>query len=369
MYIGIPRERRIDEYRVGLTPAGVELLTAAGHVCHVEHDAGRGAGFSDVDFQKAGGRTVYSPEEAYGRADLIFKVSPLTKEESAWLRDDSIVMGFLHLVAGRPDVLQTLLTRHVTAIAYETIQQDDGSLPVVIPLSQVAGRMTPQIAATLLQNHHGGNGILLGGVPGVPPAEVVIIGAGTFGAAAAQAFLETGARVYLLDKNLSRLQRLDEMYGAGRKPVLMVSHDFNIRKAVTFADVLVGAVLVPGARAPIVVTRKTVRTMKPRSIILDISIDQGGCVETSRPTTHFDPTFQDEGVIHYCVPNLTSVVARTATHAFNNAAWPFMREVADRGLDAALVSMPALRHGVATHRGHVVNPALAAYLGVEEVAL
>ncbi len=369
MHIGVPRERRLDEYRVGLTPAGVELLTAADHVCHVEHDAGCGAGFSDVDYQKAGGRTVYSPEEAYGRADLVFKVSPLTSDESKWLRDDSIVMGFLHLVAGAPDVPQTLLARRVTAIAYETIQQDDGSLPVVIPLSQVAGRMTPEIAAMLLQNHHGGNGILLGGVPGVPPAEVVIIGAGTFGAAAAQACLETGATVYLLDQNLARLQRLDEIYGPGRKPVLMVSHDFNVRKVVKFADVLVGAVLVPGARAPIVVTREMVRTMKPRSIIMDISIDQGGCVETSRPTTHFDPTFKDEGVIHYCVPNMTSVVARTATHAFNNAAWPFMREIATHGLDAALAALPALRPGVATHRGHVVNPALAAHVGVQEVSL
>lgn len=320
-------------------------------------------------YQKAGARIVYSSEEAYGRADLVFKVAPLTEEEAPWLREGSILMGFLHLAAGKPDTVQALIAKRVTAIAYETIQQDDGSLPVLMPLSQVAGRMAPQVAATLLQNHHGGNGILLGGVPGVPPAEVVIIGAGTFGAAAAQAFLEVGATVYLLDHNLMRLQHLDEIYGAGRKPVMMVSHDFNIRKVAHFADVLVGAVLVPGARAPIVVTHDTVKGMKPRSILMDISIDQGGCAETSRPTTHRSPTFVEEGILHYCVPNMTSVVARTATHAFNNAAWPFMREVAAHGLDAALNDMPALRRGVATHQGHVVNLALAAHLGVREVSL
>jgi alanine dehydrogenase len=369
MHIGVPRERRIEEYRVGLTPAGVELLSAAGHVCSVEHDAGRGAGFSDVDYQKAGGRIVYSSEEAYGRADLVFKVTPLTSEEAPWLNDGSVLMGFLHLTAGQPDTVQALLAKRVTSIAYEIIQNDDGSLPVLIPLSQVAGRMAPQIAATLLQNHHGGNGILLGGVPGVPPAEVVILGAGTFGAEAARAFLEAGSSVYLLDRSLARLQRLDEIYGSGRRPVMMVSHDFNVRKAARFADVLVGAVHVPGVRAPIVVTRDLLKGMKPRSIVMDISIDQGGCVETSRPTTHKNPTFVDEGVIHYCVPNMTSVVARTATHAFNNAAWPFMREVAERGLDAALNDMPALKRGVATHQGHVVNPMLAAQLGVREVSL
>lgn len=365
MHIGIPRERRPDEYRVGLTPAGVELLTASGHTCVIEHDAGRGAGFADVHYERAGGHIVYSPEEAYGRADLVLKVAPLTSQELLWLREDSILMGFLHLAAGKPDVVQTLLAKRVTAIAYETIQEEDGTLPVLRPLSQVAGRMAPQIAATLLQNDQGGNGILLGGVPGVPPAEVVIVGAGTCGAAAAQAFLEIGASVYLLDKNLRRLQDLDALYGTGRKPVLMVSHDFNVRKVVKFADVLVGAVLVPGARAPVVITREMVRTMKPRSVILDISIDQGGCVETSRPTTHRNPTFVEEQVIHYCVPNMTAVVARTATHAFNNAAWPFVREIAHRGLDSAMAHLPGLGRGLATHRGQVVHPALAAHLGLQ----
>lgn len=369
MHIGVPRERRADEYRVGLTPAGVELLTAAGHICSVEHDAGRGAGFTDHDYEKAGGRVVYSAEEAYGRADVVFKVEPLTPEEAGLVREDSVLLGFLHLAAGLPSIVRTLLERRVTAIAYESVQENDGTLPVLVPLSQVAGKMAPQVAAALLRNDRGGNGILLGGVPGVPPAEVVIIGAGTLGAASARAFLDVGASVYLLDQSLTRLQHLDQLFGAGRRPVMMVSHDFNIRKVVGFADVVVGAVLVPGARAPIVVTREMVRSMKARSVILDISIDQGGSVETSRPTTHRTPTFVEERITHYCVPNMTSVVARTATHAFNNAAWPFMWALAHEGLETALASHQALRRGVATRNGHIVHPALATHFGVGEVAL
>jgi alanine dehydrogenase len=368
MHIGVPRERHVDEHRVGLTPAGVELLTAAGHVCSVESDAGRGAGFSNIDYERAGGRIVYSTEEAHGRADLVFRVGLVTEEEAAWLQPGAIVAGFLHLAARRRTVVEAFLEKRITAIAYETIQ-DDGALPVLMPLSQVAGRMVPQVAAWLLQNDRGGKGILLGGVPGVPPAEVVIIGAGTVGAAAARAFLGIGATVYLLDRDLARLQHIDETCAGGRRPIMMVSHPFNIRKTVRFADVLVGAVLVPGARTPVVVTREMVKSMKPRSVILDVAIDQGGCVETSRPTTHRDPTFVEEGMIHYCVPNMTSVVARTATHALNNAMWPFMWEIARLGLDEALNRMPALKRGVATHASHVVNAALAAHLGVHEVSL
>ncbi len=369
MHIGVPRERHVDEHRVGLTPAGVELLTGAGHACSVEKDAGRGAGFSNVDYERAGGRIVDSNEEAHGRADLVFRVGPVTDEEAAWLRPGSIVAGFLHLATGRRSIVETLLQKRITAIAYETIQQDDGALPVLTPLSLVAGAMVPQVAARLLQNDHGGKGILLGGVPGVPPAEVVIIGAGTVGLAATRAFLGIGATVYLLDRDLARLQHVDELFAGGRRPIMMVSHPFNIRKTARFADVLVGAVLVPGARSPIVVSRDMVKAMKPRSVVIDVSIDQGGCVETSRPTTHRDPAFVEEGMIHYCIPNMTSVVARTATHAFNNAMWPLMWEVARRGLDEALTRHPALKRGVATHAGHVANAALAAHLGVQEVSL
>jgi alanine dehydrogenase len=369
MHIGVPRERRADEHRVGLTPANVELLSSAGHVCSVEKDAGRGAGFSDAEYEKAGARIVYSGEEAYGRADLVVKVSKPMAEEANWLRVGSTLMGFLHLAAGRRNRVDTLLERKVTAIAYETIQCDDGSLPVLSPLSHMAGLMAPQVAGTLLQNDRGGKGILLSGIAGVPPAEVAILGAGTFGAAAARAFLGLGASVYVLDQDLKHLQALEEKLGMGRHMVMMVAHAANIRKVTAFADVLVGAIHIPGARSAKIVTREMVAGMKNRSVIMDIAIDQGGCVETSRPTTHRDPTFVDENVIHYCVPNMTSVVARSATHALTNAAWPFISAVADGGFDQALAIVPALKRGVATHEGHVVNRVLAAHLGTPEVAL
>jgi alanine dehydrogenase len=369
MNIGVPREARQDEFRVGLTPAGVEVLVAAGHTCLVERDAGRGAGFTDEDYARAGARIVYSAEEAYRRADLVLKVERPKAEEVELLRDGCTVMGYMHLAVAPKDRIQRLLEKRITIIAYETIQHEDGSLPVLAPLSQAAGRMVPEIAAGLLHNDRGGKGILLGGVPGVPPAEVVIIGAGTFGVAATRGFLGTGASVHVLDRDLARLQRIDESCRAGGRLVTMVSHAHNIRKAVAFADVVVGAVLVPGTRSPIVVTRELVKSMKPRSVILDIAIDQGGCVETSRPTTHREPTYVEENVIHYCVPNMTSVVARTATHALSNVALSYITEIAGEGLDAALAGMPELRRGVITFRGTVTNAAVAAHVGVPEVSL
>jgi alanine dehydrogenase len=369
MNIGVPRERRVDEHRVGLTPAAVERLATAGHTCFIERDAGQGAGFADLDYEKAGGRIVYSGEEAYGRADLVVKVSKPILEESKWMVEGSILMGFLHLAARRPEHVEALLTKRITAIAFETIQCDDGSLPVLAPLSRMAGMMMPQVAGTLLQNDRGGKGILLSGLPGLAPAEVAILGAGTFGTAAARAFLGLGANVKVLDQDLARLQALDEHLGPGYHPVLMVAYPSNIRRAASYADVLVGAIHVPGARSPVVVTRDIVASMKPRSVILDIAIDQGGCVETSRPTSHHAPTFVEENVIHYCVPNMTSVVARSASQMLNNAAWRFVSAVAEHGFDSALTLQPALRRGVATHAGRVVSRALASRMGVPEVSL
>lgn len=356
MNVCIPKERRDSEYRVGLTPAGVRLLTSVGHNCFVESQAGMGSGFSDYDYQQAGGQVVYSGEEVYGRADLLLKVARPTQQEIEWLRNDSIIMGFLHLTAGRVEKANMLLEKNVTAIGYEIIQEEDGSLPVLIPLSQLGGRMTAQIAANLCQNNHGGKGILLSGVPGVPPAEVVILGGGTSGVAAARNFLGLGASVYVLDRNLNRLRELDH-YFQGRV-ITMVSHTFNIEKVCGFADVLVGAVLVPGARTPILVSREIIKTMRPRSVVIDLSIDQGGCTETSRPTTHSNPTYVDEQVIHYCVPNMTGVLGRTATHALGNASWPFVQLIAGNGLEKALQASPALQRGLYTHQGQVMHPYL-----------
>ncbi len=357
MDIGVPRERRNYDSRVGLTPAGVDLLTAEGHACYVELGAGLGAGFSDHDYEKAGARIVYSGEEVYGRGELVLKISRPMVEEFEWMRDGQILMGFLHLAAARRDKVELLLKKRVTAIAYETVENDDGTLPILAPMSQVAGRMCPHVAATLLQNDRGGKGVLLDGVPGVPPADVVILGAGTLGTHATRAFLGAGARVVVLDHDLAKLQRIDELF-VGRMTT-MVSHSFNIRKVVTFADVLLGAVLVPGARTPILVSREMVASMRPRSLIMDLAIDQGGCVETSRPTTHGTPTYIEENAIHYCVPNMTGVVGRTATHALNNATWPFVRQIVQNGLDAALEANSELARGIATRNGRIVNTALA----------
>jgi len=356
MNICIPIERRDSEYRVGLTPAGVKLMTEAGHTCFIESKAGLGSGFSDYDYQQAGGQIIYSGEEVYGRADLLLKVARPTIQELNWMRPDSIILGFLHLAAGRSEKVLTLLEKKITAIGYEIIQNQNGNLPVQIPISQLGGRMTPQIAATLSQNNFGGKGILLGGVPGVPPAEVIIIGGGTAGTAAARDFLGLGASVYILDHDLARLRELDQ-YFKGRI-ITMVSHSFNIEKVCRFADILVGAVQVPGARTPMLVTREMVKSMRSRSIIIDLSIDQGGCIETSRPTTHSNPTFIDEKIIHLCVPNLTGVLGRTATHTLGNASWPFVKLIAELGVDKALENNKTLRNGLYTRKGEITNPYL-----------
>ncbi|RMF44984.1 MAG: alanine dehydrogenase [Anaerolineae bacterium] len=356
MYISIPRERRDSEYRVGLTPAGVQLLTQAGHTCYVEHDAGIGSGFHDYDYQQAGARIVYQGDEAYGRADLVLKVARPTVQEFEWMRPGQTIMGFLHMAAASPNKVRTLLEKNITAIGYEIIQDDDGHLPVLQSIGYVAGAMVPQVAASLAQNNHGGKGILLGGAPGVAPAEVVIIGAGTVGTAAARTFLGMGASVYVLDKDLRRLQALYRQCSG--RCITMLAHESNIAKVARFADIIVGAVLVPGARAPIVITREMVKSMRKRSILMDISIDQGGCAETSRPTTHTTPTFVEEGVIHYCVPNITGVLGRTATHAINNAAWPFIKRIANVGLAQTVEENPTLARGLYTHQGEIVHPML-----------
>jgi len=356
MNICIPKERRDSEYRVGLTPAGVRLLSATGLTCLIESKAGLGSGFSDYDYQQGGGQIVYSGEEIYGRADLLLKVARPTLPEIEWMQPNATILGFLHLSAGRSDRVELLLDKNITSIGYEIIQDPDGILPVQIPLSQLGGRMTPQIAANLSQNNHGGKGILLGGVPGVPPAEVIIIGGGTSGSAAARDFVGMGASVYVLDHNLERLRILDHQFHG--KIITMVSHTFNIEKVCRFADVLVGAVQVPGARTPIIVSRELIRSMRPRSVVMDLSIDQGGCIETSRPTTHSNPIYTDEKIIHYCVPNITGVLGRTATHTLGNASWPFVELIASIGAEKAIEENQSLKNGVYTYQGEISHPYL-----------
>jgi alanine dehydrogenase len=352
MNIGIPKERRPFEARVGLSPAGVEILTQHGHRVYVEHEAGVGAAFDDHEFETAGARLVYSAEEAFVRADLLLKVARPTKEELDWLRPGATVTGLLHLASAREDKTEVLLAKKITSIAYEQIQIADGSLPVLRPFSQIGGKMSASVAARLLQNNWGGKGILLGGVPGVPPAEVVILGGGTVGVCATEAFLGLGAHVTVIDQDVNVLQHV---YNRFPNVVTMLSTKRNIEKAIAYADVVVGAVLITGERTPTLITREMMQGMKPRSVFIDVSIDQGGCAETSRPTTHDNATYVEEGVLHYCVPNMPGVVARTATHAFVNAAMPYILEIANAGAAEAMKQNPAIERAVNTHDGKLVH--------------
>ncbi|RME44847.1 MAG: alanine dehydrogenase [Caldilineae bacterium] len=361
MDFGVPREVRDLEGRVGLTPAGVTALAEAGHTIYVERDAGAVAGFSDEDYRRVGAQIVYSAAEAYGRAEVVVKVARPTAQEHALFRPEQTIFSFLHLAVSSPDLYEALTARRITAIAYEMIQEDDGRLPVLLPTSQVAGRLAPIIAGRLLTTRGGGRGILLSGIPGVPPAAVVILGAGVLGTNAARAFLGLGAQVTVLDKDARKLQQLDDLLGG--RVTTMLSTEYNLRRAVAFADVLVGAVLVPGRRAPVLVTREMVRRMRPGSVIIDFAIDSGGCVETSRPTSLRGQTFVEEGVIHHCVPNMPAAVARTASYALTNAALPYLLAIGQEGLEGALQNHLPLRRGVNLLRGELASPALAAALG------
>lgn len=350
MNIGIPKEIRPFEYRVGLSPAGVEILTQAGHKVYIQHEAGVGARFADKEYEEEGGKIVYSAEEVYGRADMVLKFARPTEEEIDLIRPGSVLLGMLHLASTRQSKIDVLLENKITSIAYEQIQEEDGSLPVRRPLSQIGGAMSAEVASRFLQSNYGGRGVLLGGIPGVPPAEVVILGGGTLGTYAARSFVGLGAHVTILDRDINALQHINQMLPS---VVTMLSTERNIRRACGYCDVFVGAVLNPGERAPILVTRDIVKTMRPLSVIIDTSIDEGGCVETSRPTTHDQPTYVEENVIHYCVPNMPGVIARTATHGFVNAAMPYILELATLGAEKAIEENEAIKAAVNTYKGEV----------------
>ena len=350
MDIGIPKERRSFEFRVGLSPAGVEILCQNGHSVFVEHEAGKGAGFEDKEYEEAGARIVYSAEEAFGRATMVLKVARPTEEELPFLLPGTIVVGLLTLPSARQNLIDALLEKKITAIACEQIREPDGRMPVLRSLSQIGGAMAAEVAARLLHSTQGGRGILLGGIPGVPPAEVVILGAGTVGTFAARAFNGLGAHVTVLDKDMAALQRISDIVPG---VVTMLSTERNIGRCCEYANVLVGAVLIPGSRAPILVSRDAVKKMKARSVIIDLSIDEGGCVETSRPTTHDNSSYIEENVIHYCVPNMPGIVARTATHAYVNVATPYIEQIANMGIEKAITENPAIEAAVNMHQGEL----------------
>lgn len=356
LVIGIPKEHRLFEYRVGMSPRALAILAKAGHPCYVESGAGLGSGFTDEQYEKAGARIAYKPEEIFRRADLLLKIQRPTQQEAEWIKPGQILMALMMLSNVNASRINTLLEKQVTAIAYELIQEDDGTLPVTYPLSEIGGRMTAQIAAQYLQNDKGGKGILLGGTAGIPPADVTIVGAGVAGMSAAKAFLGMGARVILMDYD-SRKLRAAYQYFDGRVTT-MVAHHYNLERVCTFADVLVCAIQIPGQRSPQIITRKMVQSMQSGALIIDMSIDQGGAVETSRPTQHDQPTFIEEGIIHYCVPNIPGVIGRTATHAFVSAAWPFIKLVADVGVDEAVAQNSILRRGLVIQHGSLIQSGL-----------
>lgn len=357
MDIGIPKEIQRDEFRVGLAPAGVVTLVHQGHRVYVQTEAGAASGFTDEQYRKAGAEVVYSAQEVYSRAQMILKVAAPAPPEYPLIERNQMLFGFLHLAVAPRELIDALSEREVEAIAYETIEGPDGRLPVLLPTSEIAGRITPQIAASLLDSTNGGKGVLLSGVPGVPPAQVVILGGGVVGSNAARAFVGLGVHVTVLDHDLRVLQRLDRFFDG--RVMTMMANDYTIARAASYADVLIGAVLVHGARAPHLVTREMVRTMKPKSVIIDIAVDQGGCVETSHPTHHSAPTFIEEGVIHYCVPNIPSKVARTATHALTNSALSAITRVAASGLVQTTIQDPGFAKGINICSGALTNEAVA----------
>lgn len=346
---GIPKEVRDLELRVGLTPSGVLGLTQAGHTIYVERNAGKGAGFSDEDYSRAGAHIVYSADEAYGRCQVVVKVARPTATEHALFIPGQTIFSFFHLPVASHDLHAALAQREITAVAYERIEEDDGLRPVLVPASEVAGRMAPLIAGHYLRSDHGGRGVLLSGIPGIPPAVVVIVGAGVLGINAARAFTGIGAEVTVLDNNPRKLRQIDHLLNGRIRTMLASVH--NLRRTTEFTDVLVGAVSLPGSRAPIVITADLVRRMKAGAIILDFAIDEGGCVETSRPTTLRDPIFIAEGVIHHCVPNVTASVARTTSYAISNAALPYLFAIGSYGLETAVQETPALARGIAYYHG------------------
>ena len=361
MKIGVPREIKVHEYRVGLVPASVRELVAAGHSVAVESGAGLGVGCSDGDYVASGATIVANAEAVFEAADMIVKVKEPQPVECARLRPGQLLFTYLHLAADA-DQAKALMASGATCIAYETVTAPDGSLPLLTPMSEVAGRMSVQVGATCLQKAMGGAGVLLGGVPGVKPAKVVVIGGGVSGTHAAEMALGLRADVTIIDRSIKRLRELDVQFGGVVKTLF--SNAANIEAAVSEADLVIGAVLVPGAACPKLVTEAMIRGMRPGSVVVDIAIDQGGCFATSRPTTHAEPTYEVHGVVHYCVTNMPGAVARTSAFALNNATLPYVKALADKGWEKAVQDDAGLAAGLNVVAGKVVHPAVARDLGL-----
>ncbi|MCH8153901.1 MAG: alanine dehydrogenase [Proteobacteria bacterium] len=365
MLIGVPKEIKVEEYRVGLVPGSVRELVHHGHRVTIETDAGGGIGFTDDDYRRAGAEIADSAEEVFAKADMVVKVKEPLEQEYRQLREGQVLFTYLHLAPDRTQT-QGLIDSGCIAIAYETVTDAGGGLPLLAPMSEVAGRMSVQVGAHCLEKEQGGSGMLLGGVPGVAAARVVIIGGGVSGTNAARMAMGMEAHVTVIDINLTRLYALDLQFGPMLSTIFSTLD--NIESHVIGADLVIGAVLVPGAEAPTLVTREMVKRMRPGSVLVDIAIDQGGCFETSRPTTHAEPTYVEEGTVHYCVTNMPGAVARTSTFALNNATLPFTLALADKGHRRALAEDPHLKQGLNVAGGKVTYKAVAKALDLPYTA-
>ncbi len=356
MRVGVLRETKDHELRVALLPGGARTLVGAGHEVTIETGAGHGSGFPDEAYQKAGARIAGGAAEVIDGCDILTKVKEPTPDEVSRMREGQTLFDFLHL-APAPELTQRILDRGICAIGFETVALEDGSLPLLVPMSEVAGRLAVQIGAHLLQAEQGGRGVLLGGVPGVPRGHVTVIGAGIVGTAAVRMASGLGAEVSVLDIDQRRLSHLYDIYHGGINT--LYSNSVNLERTVTRADIVIGAVLKPGARAPRLVSRELVRLMREGSVIIDVAVDQGGCIETIRQTSHSDPTYVDEGVIHYGVPNMPGAVPQTSTLALNNATFSYLKVLCDEGIENALRAHAALARGVNCYRGDVTHAGLA----------
>jgi len=362
MLVGVPKEIKADEYRVGMTPAAVRELVHHGHQALVETGAGAGIGMDDNAFEAAGAEVAANAADVFEAADMIVKVKEPQLAECAMLRHGQVLFTYLHL-APDPEQTKALMASGVSAVAYETVTNAQGRLPLLQPMSEVAGRMAIQAGAAALEKPHGGAGVLLGGVPGVAPAEVVVVGGGVAGTNAVLMAMGAGAHVTVIDKSHERLQALDMQFGSHLNTIYSTVD--ALETYIPGADLAVGSVLVPGAAAPKLITRDLVRAMKPGSVIVDIAIDQGGSAETSKPTTHADPTYVEEGVVHYCVTNMPGAVPRTSTFALGNATLPYALALADKGLKDAIADVPGLKDGLNVHAGRVTCRPVAENLGLD----
>jgi alanine dehydrogenase len=356
MIVGVPKEIKDHESRVGLVPSVVAALREAGHEVLVETHAGEGSSLTDAEYTAAGARIASSAAEVWQTADLVIKVKEPQPAEYAFFRPGLVLFTYLHL-APLPELTDRLVADKVDGVAYETIRETDGSLPLLTPMSEVAGRMSVQVGAQYLERPNGGRGILLGGVPGVAPANVVILGGGIVGTNAAKMALGLGAHVTIIDRNLNRLRELDDIFNG--QLVTLASNTWTIGENLKTADLVVGAVLIPGTSAPKLVRREMIATMKPGAVVVDVAIDQGGCFETSHATTHTEPVYLVDGVLHYCVSNMPAAVPHTSTFALTNATFPYLLELANYGLEAACERHAALRQGVNTYAGHVTHKGVA----------